>query len=43
MTILDTFYTLFESNTDGLKKGLDEAKKESKETAEVIAKTDSAA
>lgn len=43
MTILDTFYTLFEADTTGLEKGLDDAKKQSKQTAEELKATDLAA
>lgn len=43
MTILDTFYTLFKSDTTDLEKGLDDARKSSKKTAKDLEATDLAA
>lgn len=43
MTILDTFFLLFESDASKLDKGLDESRKKAKDATEEIKKTDDAA
>lgn len=43
MTILDTFFLLFESDAQDLDKGLDESQKKAKQTTKAIEATDSAA